>query len=109
MRKKALFIIISILFLTSCFNSVTQNNLDKQPNFKGVIKEIHTESIMVLVDQDQDEFKSSDLISVSLDVKFKDTMPIFKENDYVIVYYDGKIAESYPAQIKNVYAIMLVK
>ncbi len=64
---------------------------------------------MVLVDQDQDEFKSSDLISVSLDVKFKDTMPIFKENDYVIVYYDGKIAESYPAQIKNVYAIMLVK
>lgn len=84
------------------------DSVKSKPNFAGTVTEVNEKSILVSVNEDEDEIKSSDLISVSLNVELKDTLTDFKAGDEVRVYYDGTIAESYPAQIHKVYAIMLV-
>lgn len=87
---------------------MTMNDIYNEPNFIGLIIEVYKKSIIVSVNEDTDEFKISDKISVSLDVKLKDSMTSFDVGDRVKIYYDGTIAESYPAQINTVYAILLL-
>lgn len=86
---------------------MTMNDIYKEPNFKGIVTEVSEHSILVSVSKDEDEFKSSDKISVSLNVKLKDSMTHFSVGDKVSVYYNGEIVETYPAQVKEVYAIIL--
>jgi hypothetical protein len=62
-------------------------NIGNQPNFSGVIVEIYDGSILVLVNEAEDEFKVGSRVHV---------------------FYDGTIAESYPAQINIVYTIIML-
>ena len=96
-----------ILFLGYIFRPMTMNDIYTEPNFKGTVTEVMDNSILVAVNEDEDEFKTSDKIVVSLDVKLKDSMTEFKVGDKVSVYYNGTILESYPAQVKEVYGIIL--
>lgn len=88
---------------------MNMNTVIDKPNFRGIVDEVHEQSIIVSVNEDENEIKSSDLMSVSLNVELKDSMTDFEIGDEVRVYYDGVIAESYPAQISRVYAIILVE
>lgn len=105
MKKAILF--ASLLLLAGCTR--TMNNVHKEPNFEAVVVDTKENSILVEVDEDEEEYRSSDLISVSLDVELKDSMTHFEVGDTVQIYYDGSIAESYPAQIHTVYAITLTE
>jgi beta-lactamase regulating signal transducer with metallopeptidase domain len=86
---------------------MSMNNVDKEPHFAGTVTEVYDNTILVSVNEGEDARKSSNLISVSLNVKLKDSMTDFAVGDKVIVYYNGEIAESYPAQVNTVYAIVL--
>lgn len=86
---------------------ITMNNVVKEPHFGGTVTEVYDNAILVSVNEGEDARKSSDLISVSTNVKLKDSMTDFTVGDRVIVYYNGEIAESYPAQVNTVYAIRL--
>lgn len=102
-----LFLLVCLL-LTFLFRPMTMNDIYNEPNFSGVVLEASEASILVLVDEGEDEIASSDKMTVSLDVKLGDSMTDFSVGNHVKVFYDGTIAESYPAQINNVYAILLV-
>ena len=105
--KKMAYLSIIILLLASCTIPMNMNTVVKEPNFGGIVEEVHEKSILVRVNED--EITSSDLISVSLDVELKDSMTDFNPGDEIRVYFDGNIAESYPAQVHKVYAIILVE
>ena len=69
--------------------------------------EINSNSILVKPNQDTNEVKSSDKITIliwSIDIKQK-----LRVGDIVKITYDGIILESYPAQINGVYKIEKVK
>lgn len=108
MKKWFFCLILVFVLLSGCTKKMDMNNVTSEPNFSGTVDKVNEKSILVKVNEDEDEFKSSDLISVSLDVELKDSMTHFKIGDEVRVYYDGMIAESYPAQINKVYAIVIV-
>ena len=99
--------LILIFFLMYIFKPMTMNDIYTKPNFKGTVVEVMDNSILVSVNENEEEFKSSDKISVSLDVKLKDSMTHFNIGDNVSVYYSGTILETYPAKINEVYAIIL--
>lgn len=112
-NKKMLWIIAIIIFLLGnilvyLFKPMTMNDIYDKPNFTGIVTEINEKSILVSVNEDEDEIKSSDKMKVSLNVKLKDSMTSFKVGDKVRIFYDGIILESYPAQINTVYAILLI-
>ena len=86
---------------------MTMNDIYNEPNFRGVVLEVSNNYILVSVNQEENEIKSSDKISVSLDSKLKDSMTSFKVGDKVRVFYDGIILEIYPGRVNNVYAILL--
>ena len=65
-------------------------------------------NIVVKPDEDFNEIKSADQISVSLDVISTIPVPTFKTGDRVRVVYNGEIAETYPAQINHVFAFYLL-
>lgn len=88
---------------------MTMNDIYSEPNFSGVVDKVYDNSILVSVNSEEEIFKTSDTISVSLNVKLKDSMTHFNIGDEVSIYYDGTVAESYPAQINTVYAIILTK
>ena len=98
--------IITLIILTGCL-PINMNNVHKEPNFIGVIEEVYDKSILVKVNENENI--SSDLVSVSLDLKLKDSITDFEIGEEVRVYYDGNIAESYPAQINNVYTIIPIE
>lgn len=100
-----IIIIMVPILLTGC-KQVTMKNLDKQPSFIGLIEEVHERSILVRVSETENI--GSDLVSVSLNVKLKDSETEFEVGNQVEVYYDGNIAESYPAQVHHVYAVVLM-
>lgn len=106
MKKIILYLIMILVLFTGCTDSITMEDVVKEPNFSGIVEEIEEKSILVRVNED--EVTSSDLIYVSLDVELKDNMIDFNIGDEVRVYYDGNIAESYPAQVNKVYAIILL-
>lgn len=104
--KKSLFcLLVCILFLTGCSGNEEADYLD-EPNFTGEIVEVQGESIVVKVDEGEEERKSSDLMSVWVDPENEDHEKGLSPEDRVQVYYDGTIAESYPAQISGVHAII---
>lgn len=110
-KKSCWFILISIcvfaIILIYIFKPMTMNDIYDKPNFKGIVLEVFEGAILVSVNEEEDEIKSSDKISVSLDVKLKDGITNFEVGDKVRVFYDGTILETYPAQINKVYAILL--
>ena len=107
--KKLLFcLVITLILITGCSKQMNMNNILNEPNFAGIVIKVNEQSILVEVNEDEDEISSSDLMSVSLDVELDDSNIDFNIGDEVRIYYDGTIAESYPAQINKVYAIMLV-
>lgn len=108
--KKIIIVVILCILFVLCFflfQPMNMHNVIKEPNFTGIVKEINESSILVAVNQDEDEFKSSDLINVSLHQKLEDGTAEFNLGDTVTVYYDGTILESYPALVNNVYVITL--
>lgn len=102
------FILCTLLVGVACTKKIDMDSVIDEANFTGIVDKVDEESILVRVNEDQDERKSSDLISVSLDMKLKDKPIDFKVGDEVRVYYDGVMLESYPAQINHVYVILLV-
>lgn len=101
------FLLVLVL-IAYVLKPMTISDIGDKPNFVGVVTEVFDNSMMVAVNTNEDEYKSSHLMSVSLDVKIKDSMTDFIVGNKVKVYYDGNIAESYPAQINTVYAIILL-
>lgn len=82
--------------------------ISTKPCVKGVVQQVQEQTILIEVNEGEEARKTSDLISVSLDIQNADSMTQFYVGDEVAVYYDGQIAESYPAQIHTVYAITLI-
>lgn len=109
-NNKKIYIALGVVLLIAFLLVYNFNRNDSyhKPNFTGTVTEIFDKSIMVSVDEGEEELKSSDKIIVSLDVKSKDSKTHFTVGDRVNVFYDGVIAESYPAQINTVYEILLV-
>ena len=106
--KNIILLLLLLILLTGCTRPMNMNTVLNEPNFTGIVEEVNDQSILVRVNEDEEEIRSSDLISVSLDVEIKDSMNEFNIGDEICVYYDGNIAESYPAQVNRVYAIVLV-
>lgn len=109
MKKLSILFVVLFVVLFSCSKGVDIDNVDDEPNFSGIVEEVNEQSILVRVHEGESEFQSSDLISVTLDVKLDDTITDFLVGDEVRVYYDGSILESYPAKVLDVYVIELVK
>ena len=109
MKKKIILLLFIMILAVSCTKKVTMSNYKKEANFSGIVKEVNAHSLLVSVDKTEDEFKTSDLISVSLDIELKDSLVTFNIGDEIRIYYDGIIADSYPAQINKVYAIDIIK
>lgn len=109
-RLIILIIAVGILFFIYFMSNrpMNMNTVLDEPNFIGRVEEVSEQSILVRVNEDEEEIRSSDLISVSLDVEIKDSLSDYSVGHIVQVYYDGSIAESYPAQVNNVYAIVIV-
>ncbi|MEG1072408.1 MAG: DUF3221 domain-containing protein [Oscillospiraceae bacterium] len=113
-HKKTLLAASLVLLLVIClalayrFRPMTMNDIYEEAHFSGMVTEVFDKAIIVAVDENEDERKSCDQMSVSLDVKLKDSMTEFAVGDTVKVFYDGTIAESYPGQINTVYAILLI-
>lgn len=112
-NKKYIFVLLLFSVLNSMLvviysnkTTTTDEIISYMPSFKGQVSEVYDSSILVKVNDGEDERNSSDLISVSLNVEYKDLSPSQIEvNDTVTVYYDGYILESYPAQLSKVYGI----
>ncbi|MFU0827385.1 MAG: DUF3221 domain-containing protein [Lachnoclostridium sp.] len=100
-------VLMLILLLAYIFRPMTMNDIYKEPNFKGIVTEVYEDTILVSVNEDEDEFNNSEKISVSLNVKLKDSMTHFSVGDNVSVYYNGVILDTIPAQVDQVYAIIL--
>lgn len=110
-NKKMLWFIVIVIFIVSIviactIKKTTMNDIYNKPNFKGIVLDVWDGGILVSVDDEEDEIKSSDKISVSFDTKLKDEMSNFQVGDKVKIFYDGTILESYPAQIHTVYKIL---
>lgn len=106
--KKWLCLLLMTMVLMGCSKKMTMDTVVDEPNFTGIVEEVSENTILVRVNEGEDELKSSDLISVSLNAELEESVTEFTVGDEVCVYYDGAIAESYPAQIHKVYAITLV-
>lgn len=108
MKKSIGIALLALLLLSGCTKPLNMNTVLDEPNFAGVVTEVTEKTITVRVNADEEAYKSSDLIVVSLDVELKDGLSEYAVGDEVRVYYDGSIAESYPAQVNKVYAITIV-
>ena len=107
MAEDVILIVVILIFafaLIAC--SIIDSHMKKQ-TFEAEILEINSNSILVKPNQDTDEAKSSDKITIptwTIEIKQK-----LKVGDIVKITYDGVILESYPAQINEVYKIEKVK
>lgn len=100
-----LLIIISLVGCTRTMNGVIQN----EPSFKGEVIEIHSDSILVNVSDEEELNQSYDCLFVSLDVEMSDSMKDFDLGDIVQVYYDGNILDKACGVVEKVYAICLLE
>ena len=105
--KFVLAVICICLTFCSCRKSLNYV-IDNEESVKGVVSETTENSITIDVNDGEDELNSSDVIVVSLNVQYKDSVTHFNVGDEVAVYYDGMLAETYPAQINSPYVILLV-
>lgn len=99
--------IICVFILNGCTRSM-DFVIENEPSFIGVVKTVNDNSILVNVNEDEEVYSVSDLITVSLDVEYEDSMTHFNVGDEVVVYYDGVLLETYPAKVQTVYAITLL-
>ena len=106
MKRLSLLIITIFLFFTGCSRDI--EDMANEPSFTGIISEVHENYLLVKVDENEDEYSSSDVIIVSLNMEIEDNSVSYNVGDSVRVYYDGNILESYPAQVNNVYTITLM-
>ncbi len=99
-------IIVFVSIITYVTRPLTMKDvIQHKPRFEGIVVEVYgKESVLVKVNQNEDIYKSSDLINVSLDVIKKDAISYYNVGDKIRVYYDGNILETYPAQVNKVYA-----
>ena len=74
MKKLAVILLIILILLTGCSGKVTMKNVSKQPNFRGIVTEVNEHSILVKVNEDEDEIRSSDLMNVSLSMEIEDSL-----------------------------------
>ena len=100
---------LSLLLLAGCSSQMTLKDAEKEPNFSGVVTKVTEHTILVRVGPEEDEYRSSDLLMVSLLTEIEGDGRTFQVGDEVRVYYDGMIAETYPAQINRVYAVTLIE
>lgn len=103
---KIVFVLFNLIILTACSSNSDPSN-KAVANFSGIVEEVSEQSLLIKVNEEEEEFKSSDLIRVSLINDRLATKIDFNQGDEVIVYYDGRIMESYPAQISQVDSIIL--
>lgn len=115
MNNKKKFIAVAIVLIGGLSvilmylnKPLTMNDIYDKPNFSGIVREVRDTGILVEVNQDDDAYRSSDKIDVSLNTKLKDSMKNFEVGQEVRVYFDGRILETYPAEVNNVYAIVLI-
>ena len=108
MKRTVAVLLMLLCLLMGCERSMTMNSVLDEPHFCALVQEVRENSLLVLVNEDEEARGSSDLIVVSLDVQLKDGLSEYEVGDEVCVYYDGSIAESYPAQVDRVYAITIV-
>lgn len=99
-------LLIVLLGLAYLFRPMTMNDIYDEPNFSGTVLETSDHAMLVAVNEGEDELKTCDRISVSLDVQLKDSMTQFDVGTQVKVFYDGSIAETDPAQVNTVFAIL---
>ena len=104
MKKLAISIISLLFILSGCTNR-------NESKFTGSISEVYEDSLLIQVDEDQEAYKSSDLISIPLvgRINIKENATEYHIGDRVCVYYEGEIMESYPAQIAKVSEIRLIE
>lgn len=103
-QKKIMCIALIIALATSLL-IIYINNEHNRFSFKGTVIDVSETSLLVSVNPDEDEIRSSDKISVSLYNKSNNNFD-FKIGDKVEVFYNGVILESYPAMINDVYKII---
>ena len=70
--------------------------------FVATIIEVHENSIIVEPEEDTNERKSSDKISMKIDRPTSGVNDFYVVGNKVRITYDGNIMESYPAQIKAI-------
>lgn len=117
MNKKILIVVIIIgiiliigLVFTMNFRELTNKNthsgsnnnqkaLEENPSFFGNVVETNPNYIIVEPDENEEERKSSDKISISLG-EYNDA--IYPIGTRVKITYTGEIMESYPAQVNAV-------
>ena len=109
MKRMLLIFILTLFALSACMDNKVEIDMSDASSFTGIIREVSMNSLMVMVNKDQDEYKSSDILSVSLDYKDRDTKINFSKGDPIRVYYNGMILESYPGQVTEVYKIEKIK
>lgn len=111
--------IFSLLFLLSACSFHDSNDPieleETEVSFHAEIMEAHEGYLMISPENDEEEIKSADLITVSTrDVDLTEEngneieSTMFKEGMKVEIVYDGMIAESYPAQIVKCYEIRII-
>jgi len=109
-RNVILIIIIAIVISIIYFfmnNDNGNNSNNEKVKFNATVLENNGTSLMVKPDENEDELKSSDKISVRIPQgKVLKDLSEFTVGSKVEITYDGKIMESYPAQI-NAYEVKL--
>ena len=105
-----LYVPLVIFLMSGCFGSnsdrITPRNVHTQPNFSGVVMEVHEQS--VLVSSRPTDFMGSSLIWTSLNT-YLGNNPDIMAGDEVVVYHCGMLLASWPAQTHTVYAIQLLR
>lgn len=99
MKKLFLTLFIGLLFtsvLTGCSDEEKIKLINEDVHtFKATVIECESNSMIVMPDKDEQEYKSSDKFRIA----FGDNYKICNENERVKITYNGGVNESYPAQI----------
>ena len=107
-KQVMLAALLCIMLLSGCAKTI-EDIIEEEPCVKGTVQEVSETHLLLAVDPDDPAYRSSDLITVSLEIQHPDSVTHFEPGDQVADYFDGSIAASYPAQIHHVYAIILLQ
>ncbi len=106
--KKIISVIVVVVAIISIFSGCvrTMNNVTRtEPHFKGEIKVVLEDYVVVNINPDDPIYQGYKTVFVSKDVELKDSYSAFKLGHQISVYYDGKIKGNNPAKVETVYAI----
>lgn len=99
MKKIILSVLLGILIalgFSGCNNN--ENNQVEEKDFNATIIECSKNSMLVIPDTDEFEFKSSDKFII----EFTDEYKTCNVNDKVEITYIGDISEVYPAKVNTI-------